>query len=69
MVRTGHARYFLQKVKVKGYNIMIDGKNFFDQPVKNDVRENDNIRNTATVQGDDYTAVFCYVTLIPKKII
>ena len=48
---------------------MIDGKKIFDQPVKNDVRENDNIRNTATVQGDDYTAVFCYVTLIPKKII
>ena len=48
---------------------MIDGKNILDQPVKNDVRENDNIRNTATVQGDDYTAVFCYVTLISKKII
>ena len=34
---------------------MIDGKNLFDQPVKNDLRTYDNIRKTATGQGDDYT--------------
>ena len=34
---------------------MIDGKNFFDQPVKSDMRTYDNIRKIATVQGDDYT--------------
>ena len=30
-------------------------KTFFDQTVKNDFRTYDNIRNTATGQGDDYT--------------
>ena len=35
---------------------MIDGWNFFDQPVKIDVRTNDKIRKIATGQGDDYTA-------------
>ena len=33
---------------------MIDGKNFFEQPVKNDLRTYD-IRKIATRQGDDYT--------------
>ena len=33
---------------------MIDGKNFFDQPVKNKVTC-ENIRKIATGQGDDYT--------------
>ena len=33
---------------------MIDGKNFFDQPVKNNLRTYDNIRKNATGQGDDY---------------
>ena len=33
---------------------MIDGQNFFDQPVKNDLRTYDNIKKTATSQGDDY---------------
>ena len=34
---------------------MTDGKNFFDQPVKNDKVTYENIRNIATGQGDDYT--------------
>ena len=34
---------------------MIDGKQFFDQPVKNDKMTYENIRKIATGQGDDYT--------------
>ena len=34
---------------------MIDGKNFFDQPVKSSVKRYDNNQKIATVQGDDYT--------------
>ena len=34
---------------------MIDRKNFFDQPVKNNKVTYENIRKIATGQGDDYT--------------
>ena len=34
---------------------MIDGKNFFDEPVKNDKVTYENIRKIATGWGDDYT--------------
>ena len=34
---------------------MIDGRNFFDQPIKNDLKTYDNIIIIATSQGDDYT--------------
>ena len=34
---------------------MIDGKNFFDQPVKNTLRTYDSIQKIATNQGDNYT--------------
>ena len=34
---------------------MIDGKNVFDQPVKNDKVTYKNIRKIATGEGDDYT--------------
>ena len=34
---------------------MIDGKNFFDQPIKNDLKAYDNIRKISAGQGDDYT--------------
>ena len=34
---------------------MIDGKMFFNQPVKNGKVAHDNIKKIATGQGDDYT--------------
>ena len=34
---------------------MIDGKNLFDQPIKNDKIIYENIRTIATGQGDDCT--------------
>ena len=34
---------------------MIDGKNFFDQPIKNDKVTYENIRKIAMGQGDYYT--------------
>ena len=33
---------------------MINGRNVFDQPIKNDLITYDNIRKTSTGQGDDY---------------
>ena len=36
--RTLHTEYYLPTVEIKDYNVMIDGKNYFDQPVKSTVR-------------------------------
>ena len=41
--RIGHSRYFLSTEKVEDYNVMIDGRNSFDQPVKNDRKTYENI--------------------------
>ena len=41
--RTVHTKYYLSNVEIKDYNVMIDGKNFFDQPVKSSVRTFDKI--------------------------
>ena len=53
--RTLHTEYFLPKVEIKDFNVMIDGQNFFDHPFKNDMRTYDNIWKITTGQGDDYT--------------
>ena len=34
--RTSNKRYYLPNIKIKDYNVMIDGRNVFDQPIKND---------------------------------
>ena len=53
--RTSHSTYYLPKVEIKDYNVMIDGKNFFDQPINNMNKTYENIRKIATGKGDDYT--------------
>ena len=53
--RTSNKRFYIPNVEIKDYNVMIDGKNLFDQPVKNDNVTYENIRKIATSQGDDYT--------------
>ena len=53
--RESDKQYYLPTVEVKNYNVMIGGRNFFDQPIKNDLKTYDNIRTIATGQGDDYT--------------
>ena len=53
--RTSAKPYNLPTVEIKDYNIMIDGENFFDQPIKNNKVTYENIRKIAIGYGDDYT--------------
>ena len=52
--RTSHSTYYLPKAEIQDYNVMIDGKNFFDQPINSDFKTYENIRKIATGRGDDY---------------
>ena len=51
--RASNKRYYIPNVEIKDCNVMIDGKNFFDQTVKKVTYENS--RKIATIQGGDYT--------------
>ena len=53
--RTSNKRYYIPNVEIKDYNVMTDGKNFFDQPIKNNKLTYENIRKIATGHGDNYT--------------
>ena len=53
--RTSDEEYYLPTVEIKDYNIMINGENFFDQPIKNRGITYDNIRKIAIGYGDDNT--------------
>ena len=49
-----HSNYYLSTLTIKDRNVMIEGKNVFDQLINNDIKRNENIRKIATGQGDDY---------------
>ena len=42
--------YYLPNVEIKNYNIMINGENFFHQPIKNNKVTYENIKKIATGQ-------------------
>ena len=52
--RTSDSTHHLPKIEIHN-NVMIDGKNFFDQPINSELKTYENIRNIATGKGDDYT--------------
>ena len=45
----------LPRIKIKNYNIEIDGRNFYDQPTDDIIKQYDEVRKVSTGQGDDYT--------------
>ena len=47
-------RYYIPNVEIKDYNVMIDVKKFFDQPISNMIKTYENIRKITIGQGDDY---------------
>ena len=50
-----YKKYFLPRVKIENYNIEIDGRNFYDPPINDSIKQYDKIRKISTGQGDDYT--------------
>ena len=52
--KNSHTKHFLPRVNINNYNVVIDGKNFYDQPINDLVKQYEEIRNIATGQGDDY---------------
>ena len=42
-------------VSITNCNVLINGRNFCDQPISDLIKHYNKIRKTATGQGDDYT--------------
>ena len=63
--RTSYKRYFFRTATIKDYSVMIDRKKVFDQPVKNDRRTYNNVRN---MEMNTQQAVY-YIMFISKMII
>ena len=53
--RNSHTKCFLPRVNITNYNGLINGRNFYDQSVNDQIKQCNEIRKTATGQGDDYT--------------
>ena len=53
--RESHRKYFLPRVNITNYNVLIDGRNFYDQPINDKIKKYDEIRKISIGKGDNYT--------------
>ena len=52
--QNGYKRYCFPRINITDYNIRIDGRNFYNQPINSLIRQYDEIRKIATGKGDNY---------------
>ena len=53
--RSSRTKHFLPRVNITYYNVLIDGRNVYDQPISDQIRKHGEIRKMSTGQEDDYT--------------
>ena len=51
--RGSYREYFLPRVDITNYSVLINGRNFYNQPINDQIKNYDEIRKIATGKGDD----------------
>ena len=54
VIRNGYRKHFVPRIDITSCNVIIDGRNFYDQPINDSIRKYDEIRKIATGKGDNY---------------
>ena len=53
--RNSHRKNFLPRVDITNYNVLINDRNLYDQPINDQIKKYNEIRKIAPGQGDHYT--------------
>ena len=53
--RNGQRKYYLPRNDLKIYNVFIDGRNFYDNPIESDIEKYGELKKVMIGKGEDYT--------------
>ena len=53
--RNGQRKYYLPRIGLNKYNVIIDGRNFYDNPIESDIEKYKELKNVMIGKGEDYT--------------
>ena len=53
--RNGRTKYYLPRIDLNKYNVIIDGRNFYDNPIENDIEKYRKLKKVMIGKGEDYT--------------
>ena len=54
VIRDSYRNFVVPRVDITNYNVLIGGRNFYDQLINDSIRKYDEIRKIATGKGDNY---------------
>ena len=52
--RNGQQKYYLPRIDLNKYNVIIDGRNFYDNPIENDAEKYRELKKVMIGKGEDY---------------
>ena len=53
--RNGQRKYYLPRIDLEKYNVIIDGRNFYDNPIEGDIEKYRELKKVMISKGEDYT--------------
>ena len=53
--RNGQQKYYLPRIDLEKYNVIIDGRNFYDNPIETDIEKYRELKKVMIGKGEDYT--------------
>ena len=53
--RNGQQKYYLPRIDLEKYNVIIDGRNFYDNPIESDIEKYRELKKVMTGKGEDNT--------------
>ena len=53
--RDDQRKYYLPRIDLNKYNIIIDGRNFYDNPIESDIEKYGELKKVMIGKGEDYT--------------
>ena len=53
--RNGQQKYYLPRIGLNKYNVIIDGRNFYDNPIENNIERYRELKKVMIGKGEDYT--------------
>ena len=53
--RNGKQKYYLRRIDLEKYNVIIDRRNFYDNPIESDIEKYRELKKVMIGKGEDYT--------------
>ena len=64
LTRNGQKKYYLPRIDLNKYNVIIDGRNFYDNPIESDIKKYRKLKKEKIILQDLYWIITTLINII-----